>query len=1211
MIEHTTGSRQDFFISYHCADRLWAEWIAWQLEEAGYKTELPERNPQPNLDMIYDNRIAPSVAKQTIIILSPDYLNVRFTQNEWNKEFENTSPQRVFVPIQVRECNPPFKARHPDMEVINLIGKDEETARRSLVEGVRQKRATAHLLTEFLLPPIKDIPGRNLFFTDRKAILQNLREAFSPHTDVLSAQPLALCGLAGIGKTQIAIEYAHRFGGDYQCIFWVQADSRENLERGFMRIAELLALPQNDLPTSDQMIATVKEWLQEHEQWLLIFDDANDLKSLQSFISVGFRGDILLTTNAQALGTIAQRIEVDKLERDAGALFLLHRAKLLSPEASFDDAPAETRRSAGKVVDMVNGLPLALDQAGAYIEETQCGLEGYLDRYHQQRNHLSRQGDSLLAKHINTVATTWKLSMQHLRPATAELLTFCAFLSHDAIPEEIITHSDSDLGSMLEEICTNPFELDAAIEEVRRFSLISRDASTKTLNMHPLVQVTIIENLPEFAQKNWAERAVRAVYRVFPEAKTPLAPVLERCERYIVQALTCADLVEYYHIVSSEAAHLLHEAGAYLFHRMHYSQAQRFYRLALDLREEALGKEHPDVATSLNDLAWLYRYSSNYDQAKPLYQRALAIQEQRASTALIDAPNREHSDLATALNDLATTLNDLAWLYYNQGMYDEAEPLYQRALNLRQQMLPDDHPDVATSLNNLAWLYFKKGKYHEAEPLFNQALYIQQDGRYKLEPDHPYIATSIKNLATLYYEQAKDIDAEPLYLEARTIFERTLGPEHPDVATTLCGLAQLYYIQGRYEQAEAHYKEALRILQNTLPSDHPHIAETFNDLARLYRVQADYPQSEKYYTQALELRKQKLGPNHPDVAQTLHNMARLYRSQGQYEKSEEYYQRARSIREKVLGRDHPDFAETLNDLGRLYRILGKYGDAEKLHRDALSIREKVLGPNHPSIAQTLKNLAQLYLIQGAYESAELYCQQALALWTSNGESNHYYKAVILNNAGEIAAAQQRYKQAESLYQQALEIHEKTIGVNHPYVALILNNLAEVCCSEQRYSEAEAYLSRAIQIREKTLNPEHPHIAFSLMLLAKIHMFRENYSGAEENIVHAIAIRSRTLGTAHPDTATSIMLLADLYTKQGKYEQARTLYQQVLTIREVALDPRHPDIAKTIGSYLALLEKMDRPAEVEQLRQHAQTFSGINMQQPPTKNGDTIAESRDE
>ena len=182
--------------------------------------------------------------------------------------------------------------------------------------------------------------------------------------------------------------------------------------------------------------------------------------------------------------------------------------------------------------------------------------------------------------------------------------------------------------------------------------------------------------------------------------------------------------------------------------------------------------------------------------------------------------------------DYASSLAWLAALYYSQGRYEQAEPLYEQALGLRRKLLGEDHPDVTASLNNLARLSYSQGRYEQAEPLYEQALALR---RQLLGEDHPDVTASLNNLAYLYYSQGRYEQAEPLYEQALALRRQLLGEDHPDVASSLNNLAELYRSQGRYEQAEPLYEQALALRRQLLGEDHPDVASSLNNLAELYR----------------------------------------------------------------------------------------------------------------------------------------------------------------------------------------------------------------------------------------------------------------------------------------------------------------------------------------------------------------------------------------
>jgi tetratricopeptide (TPR) repeat protein len=818
---------------------------------------------------------------------------------------------------------------------IDLVDLDEQRAREKLLAGIKRERAkptsvpfpTAPAPSGPLvkrptfpgsLPPVWNVPyPHNPLFTGREELLTQLATTLHAGQPTALSQPQAISGLGGIGKTQLALEYAYRYRGDYQAVLWAQADTRENLTSSYLTIVALLNLPEKSEQESARAIAAVKNWFQRNTGWLLILDNADELALARDFLPPSMGGQVLLTTRAQATGRFARRLEVDTLPTEQGTLFLLRRAGLLAPDATLEQAPEGDRDIACAICEELGGLPLALDQAGAYIEETGCRLSEYQQLYQRRRaDLLAERRGQLVDDHPLPVATTWSLSFQKVEqknPAAADLLRLCVFLAPDAIPEAIITEGAEHLGPQLAAVGADPYLLNQAIEALRAYSLLRREVSGGTaplLSVHRLVQAVLKDQMDEQNRQLWAERAIRAVNTAFPEVEHQTWP---QCDRLLAHALICTEWMKQERMTFPEAARLLNEIGWYLRERGRYREAEPLLREALRISELEQGEQHQQTARAAATLGWLYSAQGRYIEAEPLYLRALEIYEQ---------------ELGETHPDTATSLNSLASLYYHaQGKYAQAEPLYLRALEIYEQELGETHPDTATSLNSLAELYHAQGKYAQAELLFQRALAICEQ---QLGAQHPDTASSLNNLALLYHHQGKYKQAEPLYQRALSICKQQLGVQHPDTARSLNNLAALYRAQGKYSQAEPLFKRALAICEQQLGPQHPDTASSLNNLAALYWNQGKYSQAEPLYQQALAIREQQLGPRHPDTALSVWWLAALSEQQQQYEKAASLYQRALAIDERTLGPQHPTTQRIRANYARLLRTMGHDAEATAL-----------------------------------------------------------------------------------------------------------------------------------------------------------------------------------------------------------------------------------------------------------------------------------------
>jgi tetratricopeptide (TPR) repeat protein/transcriptional regulator with XRE-family HTH domain len=747
------------------------------------------------------------------------------------------------------------------------------------------------------LAPHWSVPlPRNPFFTGREPILERLHAQLGLDQRVALTQASTLHGLGGVGKTQIALEYAYRYGLEYSAVCWIGAETEESIVASLLQFAQVLGLPGREDTDHQRVIAAVQHWLSTHRQWLLIWDNVEDLELLQCFLPVARGGALLFTTRRRVLGTLASGVDLWPMELEEALLFLLRRAKVLSLEATTEELQAFARRmpaqyaAAAELVTALGGLPLALDQAGAYLEATQCGLPTYLELFHTRRAVLLQQRGEGACEHPASVSTTFTLAMTALtqrHPAVLDVLHVCAFLQPDSIPEEIFRQGGEHLGTTLGDVCGDALEWNQVVGVACAYSLLHRQPEEQTLSIHRLVQAVLLDSMTDEEREQWLRRTLRALEAVFPEVLPATAyVVLKQCERLAPHVLLCLQQPGSTKEALSYAS-LAYKVARYQCERGQYRGAEPLYLRALQIQEQTLGSTHPAVASTLAGLAHLYRVEGNYAQAEPLYLRALQIQEQ--------ALGPTHPAVASSLNGLAN-------LYSDQGKYPEVEALRVRTLRIWEQALGPDHPYVAASLNNLAIHYRDQGKYGEAEVLCQRALHIYEQA---LGPDDPKVALVLTNLANLSSDQGKDGEVQALYQRALQIYVQALGPEHHLIAGVLNGLANLSRNQGKYAEAEALYQRALQIREQTLGPEHPWLRDVLNGLANLYRDQQKFVEAEALYQRVLSIQEQRIGLSHPDAAETLHNLALLRQQQGNLNEAMALAERALASRSQALGDLHP------------------------------------------------------------------------------------------------------------------------------------------------------------------------------------------------------------------------------------------------------------------------------------------------------------------
>ncbi|AVQ71120.1 hypothetical protein B5D77_07150 [Microcystis sp. MC19] len=739
-------------------------------------------------------------------------------------------------------------------------------------------------------------------------------------------------GMAGVGKTELALQYAlyHKKKSTYPGgICWVGVQG-ETVGVQLLNFAKsLLGLfPPEDLNLRGQLDYCWARW-QPPGDVLLILDDVHQYEEIQDYLPPQEqRFKVLITTRQHWLAASFEQLRLPVLSESA-ALALL--------ESLIGASRLQAELEVGKgLCAWLGYLPLGLELVGRFLKRrnnwTLARMQQQLIDKGLQLSALQNPSGDMTAQ--RGVEAAFEVSWEALNQPARDLGCFLSLFALAPIPWRLVierclsAEDEEELEDIREEQLLNLHLLQAVEGEVYQF--------------HPLVRQFFQAKL---ALREDGDELKRLFCRgMVEEAKTiPETPTKEQVEAV---ALSIPHIAE----SATELEQWLEEedltspfGGLWKFYEGQglYEQAEPWHEQCREVTRRRLGDNHPDVATSLNNLAALYNFQGRYKEAEPLYLEALDL----CKRLLGD----NHPDVATSLNNLAA-------LYNSQGRYKEAEPLYLEALDLRKRLLGDNHPDVAQSLNNLAVLYRSQGRYKEAEPLYLEALDLKKR---LLGDNHPNVANSLNNLALLYNSQGRYKEAEPLLLEALDLRKRLLGDNHPHVAQSLNNLAGLYESQGRYKEAEPLLLEALDLRKRLLGDNHPDVAQSLNNLAGLYESQGRYTEAEPLYLEALELFKRLLGDNHPDVARSLNNLAGLYESQGRYTEAEPLYLEALELFKRLLGDNHPDVARSLNNLARLYNSQGKYEEAEPLYLEALAIAEQALGENHPTTVRIRENLESL------------------------------------------------------------------------------------------------------------------------------------------------------------------------------------------------------------------------------------------------------------
>lgn len=674
-------------------------------------------------------------------------------------------------------------------------------------------------------------PPATRFFTGRDGFLQALRTALDPREG--GAQTVAISGLGGMGKTQVALKYIQLHADVYGNCFWLKATRALDLDDGIRKMAEILGLCGLDDTGADGAVthALVRDWLHGHSGWLLVLDDVYDPEPIADILPPRHQGRVLITTRRPELPGV-RMLPLPEMTDDEGATLILRRAGSLSGDQGLADAPGPVAEQALRIAEALGNYPLALEQAGAYLTSGGgCPDRVQLDDFYclvtrePVSNLLAVGRDPVL--HASAVATI-RLCLEQIdvMPEAAALARACAILAPCGIPEEIVRAcvalAVDGNGAPLDETTWQE-----AVQRTGLQSLLAYDRVNGLLNMHAVVQKVVLDDLPPVELRRWIERWIAVLGPRFPTFREPgwrsyrplfrhVLMLLDHCRALGVRTPEVARLAfesaQYLSFVIGDAAYAielhdlaidirkavyapehrevacaLNAQGSAYFRLGDAEEAERRFLAALDMRSRLGGEHHPHVGRSHSRLGLLYRFLDRPDDAIPHLERAWQIGFGP------DAVPVDSEDEAGRREGWRATW---AWCLAQRGEIEEAERVYREACANRTRILGGTHPEVLENLRELAEFLAGQDRFDEAGHYWQQAL---EAGR-RTSRCNPHIVKALDGLARLHRARGEPERAEQLFAEAAGM-ARELRAK-PELVAVLDSWASLLE-SGTPEQAAA------------------------------------------------------------------------------------------------------------------------------------------------------------------------------------------------------------------------------------------------------------------------------------------------------------------------------------------------------------------------------------------------------------------------
>ncbi|KAJ5857210.1 Tetratricopeptide-like helical [Penicillium solitum] len=941
--------------------------------------------------------------------------------------------------------------------------------------------------------PLSTVPfGKDEEFVSRDVLLRQIHEK-----TLVPGARVALVGLGGVGKSQLAIEYSHQIRSQSPgtWVFWVHGSNESRFEQSFRQIADQVKIPGRRDPQAN-IFKLVENWLRDEKigKWVCILDNVDDdqllsvrspanasSKPLLEYIPRSQNGSVIITSRYReaALKMVDHKglVEVNPMEKPE-ALELLQR--------KLGKSQQNESQQSEQLVEVLEFMPLAIVQAASYIRNRapRCSVSKYLTDFQnsdmkatkllkEEAGHVYRDWEAK-----NSILVTWQISFDYIRqtkPSAADLLSLMSFFDRQGIPENLVrdrpqaNYGSRSVSALLgesgdssdREISVSGLDLDDASDEETSDSDTSldfeddittlRDYSFITINekssfmMHRLVQLTTRAwlNLHEQIDQ-WKDKFISILCDEFPTGEYKNWETCNLLFPHVKSAMsqrpTSAELQRRW-------ASLLHRGAWYAWQSGNIADTRKMATKSTRERILLLGDEHEEVISSMSILATAFRLEGRWREAEPLQVRVM-----ETSRATLGA---DHPDTLTSMANLASTL-------WYQGRWKEAEELGVQVMETRKAKLGEDHPDTLTSISNLALTFWSQGRWNEAEPL---QVWVMEMSKATLGEDHPETLRSIANLASTFWSQGRWKEAEELDVRVMETRKTKLGRDHPDTLTSVANLALTFSNQGRWKEAEPLQVQVMETSKAKLGEDHPDTLRSMANLALTFWNQGRLEEAEPLQLQVVKSSKVKLGEDHPETLRSIANLAMTLQDQGRWKEAEEFQVQVMETRKRKLGEDHPDTLMSMANLAMAFRDQGRWKEAVELQVQVTEVRKAKLGEDHPDTLMSMGNLAMVFRDQG------------------------------------------RWKEGVELQVQVIEARKAKLGEDHPDTLISMANLAHILKSSGRDAEAIDLIQNCFAKRKQILGPDHPDTISDSKILLKWESQTPQGKGLEQEAQSNDHIRS--------------------------------------------------------------------------------------------------------
>ncbi|MEU0304110.1 FxSxx-COOH system tetratricopeptide repeat protein [Streptomyces sp. NPDC006175] len=952
----------DLFLSYVAENRMWADWIESVLTRAGFRVVPRDVSAEPGP---VDANHGVETATRTVVLLSSAYLKSQRAVDLWERAVSEDpgGGRRQLLPLRVSDVR--LSAPYIDRNPVDLFRLDEVHATTALMRALDRPVQLGDGMSPGprfpgTVPRIWNAPPRNPGFTGRSLVLERMRDQLGGGMAVVLPQPQTLYGLGGVGKTQVALEYVHRFMADYDLVWWISSEQIDDVVASLAELAVRLgAQGGDDMAAASQEAVDLLRRGVPSERWLLVFDNADDPERLSRYFPQGGSGHILVTSRNQSWSQHGDALPVDVFLREESIEHLQRRAPGLSDE------------DAAQVATAVGDLPLAVEQAAAWIAETATPIETYLEQLAQQAPEVLALNQP--AGYPQPVAATWNISIERLKersPAAVRLLQLCAFFAPEPISANLLYSKE-----MIEAL--KPYDaslqeklvLGRVIREIGRFALAKVDQVSNSIQVHRLVQAVIRAQLSEEEQRE----ARHVVHRILAGARPDDDEPIDNPETWPRFATIWPHLgpSDARNCKDPETRRLLIDRVRYLWKRGDVRTAGRLGDELRDTWREMLGNQDLQYLYLCFHLSNILRTRGRYVEAKELDEVTLGRQRavlgpehphtyMTTSSLAIDlgllGDYGKAIELATAAHEgfsqifhdrhprTLAAANNLALNLRSVGQYARAREIDQDVYDLRSEVLGPEHPYSLSSAISLARDLREVGRYEDSVGLLSRTYdaYKATLGR-----TYPTTLSAAKSLAVSLRRAGQLEDARRLTVATRARYRAKYTAANPESLACDLNMASDLFAAGEAVEARDTAQEVVDQYMNVPGEHHPYTLAAQNNLGA-YLSGAGAPlEGEKLLTRVVASMREVFGREHPNTLFCVMNLANATAARGDLELVLETERRVAGQLRDVLGAHHPETLAMRSNLAVTLGAMGRKDEALSLRTETGDELARQLGDEHP------------------------------------------------------------------------------------------------------------------------------------------------------------------------------------------------------------------------------------------------------------------------